>query len=74
MEKPQVLKSRNAALDMPPEEYRRLGYQLVDRIADFLTSLPGRPVTPGETRQALPFATLSVGVKRRYEATPYNAQ
>lgn len=53
MEKTQALKARAAALDMPPEEFRRLGYQVVDRIADFLTSLPGRPVTPGETRPAL---------------------
>src|SRR5262245_19859962 len=53
MEKPEALTSRTAALDMPPEEFRRLGYQMVDRIADFLTSLPGRPVTPGETRQGL---------------------
>ena len=53
MEKSQALTSRNAALDIHPDEFRRLGYQVVDRIADFLTSLPGRPVTPDETRQAL---------------------
>jgi glutamate/tyrosine decarboxylase-like PLP-dependent enzyme len=56
MEEPQELKSRTAALNVPPEEFRRLGYQLVDRIADFLTSLPGRPITSGETRQALQVA------------------
>jgi aromatic-L-amino-acid decarboxylase len=53
MKEPQALSSRSAALDMPPDEFRRLGHQMVDRIADFLTSLPERPVTPGETRQAL---------------------
>lgn len=53
MEKSHTLTSRNAALDTPPEEFRRLGYQMVDRIADFLTSLPQRPVTPGETRKEL---------------------
>jgi glutamate/tyrosine decarboxylase-like PLP-dependent enzyme len=53
VEKTEALTARTAALDMPPEEFRRLGYQMVDRIADFLTSLPGRPVTPGETRQRL---------------------
>jgi aromatic-L-amino-acid/L-tryptophan decarboxylase len=36
-------------LEMSPEEFRRTGRELVDRIADFLGSLPGRPVTPGET-------------------------
>jgi aromatic-L-amino-acid/L-tryptophan decarboxylase len=36
-------------LEMSPEEFRRAGRELVDRIADFLGSLPGRPLTPGET-------------------------
>jgi aromatic-L-amino-acid decarboxylase len=36
-------------LEMSPEEFRRAGRELVDRIADFLGSLPGRRVTPGET-------------------------
>ncbi len=36
-------------LEMSPEEFRRTGRELVDRIADFLGSLPGRPVTLGET-------------------------
>ena len=41
--------SRHAAVEMPPEEFRAAGHALVDRIADFLGSLRGRPVTPGET-------------------------
>ena len=53
----QDLRNRKAPIEMAPEEFRRLGYQLVDRIADFLSSLPQRPVTPGESvaavRQAL---------------------
>ncbi len=53
----QDLRTRNAPIEIAPEEFRRLGYQLVDRIADFLSSLPQRPVTPGESaavvRQAL---------------------
>jgi aromatic-L-amino-acid/L-tryptophan decarboxylase len=36
-------------LEMSPEEFRRTGRELVDRIADFLGELPGRPLTPGET-------------------------
>jgi len=51
------LRNRKAPIEISPEEFRRLGYQLVDRIADFLSSLPQRPVTPGESvavvRQAL---------------------
>jgi aromatic-L-amino-acid/L-tryptophan decarboxylase len=53
----QDLRSRQAPIEIAPEEFRRLGYQLVDRIADFLSSLPQRPVTPGQSaavvRQAL---------------------
>jgi aromatic-L-amino-acid/L-tryptophan decarboxylase len=51
------LKNRVAALAMTSEEFRKLGTALVDRIADFLESLPSRPVTPAESpaeiRQAL---------------------
>src|ERR1700678_2761647 len=41
--------NRGAPLAMRPEEFRALGYQLVDRIAGFLDSLPTRRVTPGES-------------------------
>jgi aromatic-L-amino-acid decarboxylase len=40
---------RRAPLEMAPEAFRALGHRLVDRIAQFLESLPGRPVTPGES-------------------------
>jgi hypothetical protein len=45
--------SRAAALDMPLEMFRRRGHQAVGRIAEFLTSLPGRLVTPDDTREEL---------------------
>ena len=38
---------RQAPLDMASEEFRAAGRALVDRIADFLQTLPDRPVTPG---------------------------
>jgi glutamate/tyrosine decarboxylase-like PLP-dependent enzyme len=40
---------RDAPLEMSPEEFRRLGHAVVDEIAEFLRSLPQRPVTPAET-------------------------
>ena len=43
------LQNRVAPLAMSPEEFRELGTQLVNRVADFLESLPGRPVTPAES-------------------------
>lgn len=43
------LKNRCAPLDMSPDEFRRVGHQVVDRIAELLGSLPDRPVTPAES-------------------------
>jgi glutamate/tyrosine decarboxylase-like PLP-dependent enzyme len=51
------LKNRTAPLEMSSEEFRELGTQLINRVADFLETLPSRPVTPAESpadiRQAL---------------------
>ena len=48
---------RQAPIELGPEEFRRLGHGLVDDIADFLGTLPERPVAPGrsadEVRDAL---------------------
>ena len=49
MEQTSAGSARMAPLAMTGEEFRRAGRQLVDRIADFLNSLPERPVAPGET-------------------------
>lgn len=40
---------RVAPLAMSPQQFRELGYLLIDRIAGFLESLPERKVTPGES-------------------------
>lgn len=37
-------RKRNAEIEIRPEEFRSLGYELVDRIADFLERLPDIPV------------------------------
>ena len=34
------IRSRNAAIEIQPEEFRALGYQLIDHIADFMAALP----------------------------------
>lgn len=44
---------REAPLEMSGDEFRRLGHDLVDRIATFLDSLPGRPVTSADSPQAI---------------------
>jgi aromatic-L-amino-acid decarboxylase len=46
-------KARQASLDIAPDEFRRLGYRMVDQIADFLKTLPGKPVTPAESSQVV---------------------
>jgi len=38
-----------AASDMSADEFRAAGHQLIDTLADFYDSLPGRQVTPGES-------------------------
>ncbi|MBI4545410.1 MAG: aminotransferase class V-fold PLP-dependent enzyme [Gemmatimonadetes bacterium] len=59
-----VAARRAAPLDLSAEEFRALGYRLVDRIADFLESLPSRVVTPGagpaEVRLALGGGALPI--------------
>ena len=43
------LRSRTTPLEMTEDEFRSVGYDLVDRIAGFLGSLRARQVTPAET-------------------------
>ena len=40
---------RQAPIELDAEEFRRLGHDVVDGIADFLTALPERRVAPGES-------------------------
>jgi aromatic-L-amino-acid/L-tryptophan decarboxylase len=40
--------ARSVTLDIPPDEFRALGYRLVDQIAGHLASLPAQPVTAAE--------------------------
>jgi aromatic-L-amino-acid decarboxylase len=48
MERSTSFDKRNSALEMSPDAFRRAGHDLIDRIADFLETLPQRPVTTGE--------------------------
>ncbi len=53
MERGTASRERIAPLEMSPDQFRTLGHQMVDRIADFLAALPQRSVTPGEPPQAV---------------------
>ena len=40
---------RHSPLDLPPDEFRKLGHELVDRIARHLETLNDRPITAGDS-------------------------
>jgi glutamate/tyrosine decarboxylase-like PLP-dependent enzyme len=43
------MRKKTAPQDMSPAEFRKAGHELVDRISEFLESLPARPVTAAAT-------------------------
>lgn len=45
--------TRHAPIDLDAETFRRLGHRLVDQIAEYLETLPRRPLTRGETVQQI---------------------
>ena len=45
------LNNREAPLEIHADEFRKLGHQLVNEIAEFLDGLPQRPVTVDESPQ-----------------------
>ncbi|MCX6049052.1 MAG: aspartate aminotransferase family protein [Chloroflexi bacterium] len=47
------LRYREAPLDMRGASFRTLGYGVIDKIADLFDELPQRPVTTGESPQAI---------------------
>lgn len=52
-------------LEMSPEEFRAAGHRLVDQIAEFLESIPQRPVVPPVTPAALRRLLPSDGLPER---------
>jgi aromatic-L-amino-acid decarboxylase len=44
---------RTAPLELNPEEFRELGYRVIDRITEFLKSLPSMPVAPTESATSI---------------------
>jgi len=53
MEKTRALRYRIAPLEMSPSEFRKAGYRLIDQVAEWLCTLPERPVAPNETPTTL---------------------
>jgi aromatic-L-amino-acid/L-tryptophan decarboxylase len=48
METNKTLRATASPIEISPEEFRRIGHEVIDQIADFLKSLPERRVTPHE--------------------------
>jgi len=46
---PLRLTRESSIVEMKPEDFRKAGYEIVDKIAEFLESLPDRQVAPGKT-------------------------
>ena len=44
---------RRSPIEMSSHQFRAVGYQLIDRIAGLLDSLPQRPVSPGQSASAV---------------------
>lgn len=63
------LRSREAALEMGADEFRKLGHQMVDQVAAFLESLPSRPVHPDETTAEIR-ASLGSGTLPEHGSSP----
>jgi glutamate/tyrosine decarboxylase-like PLP-dependent enzyme len=45
---PSETKQHSVPIDLSAEEFRAAGHRLVDRIAEYLESIPNRPLTPAE--------------------------
>ena len=44
---------RRSTFELSPEEFKQIGYELIDRIAELFSSMDSRMVTPGETPKAV---------------------
>src|SRR5689334_6094344 len=56
---------RQSPAELTPAQFRAIGHDLVDRIAEFLSTLPRQPVAPDSTPRAMrallpPTATMPV--------------
>jgi glutamate/tyrosine decarboxylase-like PLP-dependent enzyme len=53
MQEAETIAHRRSPLNLSSDDFRAAGHGLVDRIADFIDSLPERPVTTGESPSAI---------------------
>lgn len=46
---PLRLNRESSIVEMKPEDFKKTGHEIVDKIAEFLESLPNKPVAPGKS-------------------------
>ena len=46
-----MLKKRESPIEISKEEFQKIGYQLIDKIADFIDVIHEKSVTPGDSPQ-----------------------
>ncbi len=46
-------KHRETPVEINKNEFKKIGYQLIDKIADFIDTIDGRPVTTGESPEQI---------------------
>lgn len=46
-------KAKSSSIEMSKEEFRKIGYQLINNVSDFFDSIDKRPVTPNENSSEL---------------------
>jgi hypothetical protein len=63
------MSKRIAPLEMSPREFRAAGHRLIDRIAEFLGSIPNRPSRSPETPPRDPLAARRGGLPDRGKDT-----
>jgi len=47
------LAGRDVPIEMSPDSFREAGHRLIDRIADFMATMPAGPVTSGDTPETV---------------------
>ncbi|MGB2867036.1 MAG: aminotransferase class V-fold PLP-dependent enzyme [Bacteroidota bacterium] len=58
-------RARNSPLEIDPKEFKKLGYAIVDEIAEFLSSLPEKPVSPDKSPRQVRKALGTQGLPRK---------
>ncbi|MDH4058507.1 MAG: pyridoxal-dependent decarboxylase, partial [Cyclobacteriaceae bacterium] len=64
-----ITTSRNEAIGIARDEFRKIGHQLIDDISDFFSTIEQKPVTTGETPKQLQHLLKNISLPEK-GATP----